>query len=418
MPAAAAGIAMAAEVSAGVRLTVDALNVDTSKTGGVTALTIDNDNQFWHVPITFSVSGEKAGATLKLTDGNGDVANTGRWNIWFKPVEAIKFDVGCWNNKLNEDQISWSATKSVIGNDGAVGNFAITLAPVEGFEFNASFTPGSGAWFKDKRAVFVANHALKDSYGDVAANEAYNEAKKAGADEATATAAANAAKTAATAALTAAGGWDDFYKGLTAAEKKTLNEAYENYIDDKYSDADAAIAQLGFMAKYTADFGTIGAMFKAEDSFKALTFGGSFAGSFDPASFFVNVLGMTGKKGGTGSDKDDMEFKTLRVEGFGKVALDPLTVKLWVPFQLNVKEKDKAKTDLGATVRLDYVIGDYTLFLETGAGDFICDKAALDYKIKPGVIVNVGECNIEAAVEAHVKENFSFSVPVAFKVSF
>ncbi|MBQ2081451.1 MAG: hypothetical protein II461_06785, partial [Treponema sp.] len=76
MVAAAAGIAFAAEVSAGVRLEVDALNVDTAPNGGVTALTIKNNNQFYHVPIVFSVSGEKAGATMKITDKDGSDALT------------------------------------------------------------------------------------------------------------------------------------------------------------------------------------------------------------------------------------------------------------------------------------------------------------------------------------------------------
>ena len=146
MVAAAAGIAFAADVSAGVRLTTDVFGYDKG-TDTVSIMTVKHENEFYHAPISFSVSGEKAGGTLKLTDKSGDTALTGKWNIWFAPVDAVKFNVGVWTNCLNQEMIDWCNTDSGIGIDDA-GNFAVTLAPIDGLSIDAVLASNFGdAWF-------------------------------------------------------------------------------------------------------------------------------------------------------------------------------------------------------------------------------------------------------------------------------
>ena len=68
LPAAAAGIAFAADVSAGIKLGVSAFDYDKSN-DSVKALTLKHHNADYESPISFSISGEKAGATYHLCEG-------------------------------------------------------------------------------------------------------------------------------------------------------------------------------------------------------------------------------------------------------------------------------------------------------------------------------------------------------------
>ncbi|MEE3313366.1 MAG: hypothetical protein VZR56_04305 [Treponema sp.] len=396
MVAAAAGIAMAAEVSAGVRLTTNVFGYD--NVNGASALTIKHENEFYHAPIAFSVSGEKAGGTLKLTDHSSDSVVSGKWNIWFAPVDAVKFNVGVWTNTLNQEHIDWYRSSSGIGIDDNA-NFAVTLTPVEGLSIDAVFAPGSfgGAWFQDKRNV--ASGKVKAFF-----EELYYAANAADPDDPT-----DDEKEACATAWKAA--WDN-------ASVSDRNELIDDYLDAV--DTDAKVGQLGLMMHYGADFGTVSAMFKGENNFKNLEFGAGYAGSVDPLSFFVNVLGFMGPKY---DDADKTTFDKVRVEAYAETTIDALSAKFWVPFEFKANVADgtdaKDKIALGFLARLDYTVGDYTLYVQAGNDtDFIVDGDAFNMGIKPGVKFNVGECEIDAAVDISAKKNFGFSVPVSFKVAF
>ena len=414
LPAAAAGIAMAAEVSAGVRLTVDALNVNTAPNGGVTALTINHENQFYHAPIQFSISGEKAGGTLKLTDVTSNDAITAGWDIWFKPIDMFKVEIGDFKITLNQEKIDWYRTQSTIGNDDHnTGNLKLTLEPVEGFTFDAMVSSKWGsAWFKDKKKVAIEELGLKDPKTEfekdyTAAAKAAYEALNGDGSWATRTPAEKEAF---------AKELNDYYDEYESDIVDAYNDMLDDYIDD--NDIDAAISELGFMMHYGADFGTVSAMFSANSNFKALKFGAGYAGSVDPFSFFVNVLGSTAAKY---NDADKTAFDKVRVEAYAETTVDALSAKFWVPFEFktNVDSDTKAidKIALGFLARLDYTVGDYTLFLQAGNdNDFITKDFSM--QIKPGVKFNVGECAVEAAVDISAKKDFSFSVPVSFMVKF
>lgn len=394
MVAAAAGIAMAAEVSAGVRLTTNVFGYD--NVNGASALTIKHENEFYHAPIAFSVSGEKAGGTLKLTDHSTDSVVSGKWNIWFAPVDAVKFNVGVWTNTLNQEHIDWYRSSSGIGIDDNA-NFAITLSPIEGLSIDAVFAPGSfgGAWFQDKRNVAVGN--VKDFFEELyyAANAVDPDNPTDDEKEACATA------------------WKTAWDNASVSDK---NELIDDYLDAV--DTDAKVGQLGLMMHYGADFGTVSAMFKGENNFKNLEFGVGYAGSVDPLSFFVNVLGFMGPKY---DDADKTTFDKVRVEAYAETTIDALSAKFWVPFEFKANVADgtdaKDKIALGFLARLDYTVGDYTLYVQAGNDtDFITDDFSMG--IKPGVKFNVGECAIDAGIDIQAKKNFGFSVPVSFQVAF
>ena len=323
--AAIAVSAFAADVSAGVRLEGSLFNY---AGGNVTALTLKHNNQYYHAPIAFSISGEKAGGTLKLTDqdrGNATattpveadaVIKSSAWQIWIKPIDVLKLTFGCYKNVLNQETIGWYRTDSSIGDDGGkLGSWVVGLTPVDGLSIDLLFAEEFGkAWF-----------------------------------------------------------------------------------------ANNAIGELGLIFKYSADFGTIGALFDAKSNFTNLKFGASFAGSAGPVNFFVNALGYYNNT-----------FNKVRVELFGAFAQDALSVKLFVPTNINLGNAVTA--EVGAVFRLDYTLDACTLFVEIEDGNFLADN--FNMSIYPGIKTNVGACAIELGVKLGASSAFSVDVPVSFQVAF
>lgn len=389
MVAAAAGIAFAAEVSAGVRLTTDVFGYDkASKT--VSAVTIKHDNQFYHAPIQFSVSGEKAGATLKLVDETGRNAVTGAWDIWFKPIDQLKFEIGDFKITMNQEHIDWYRTASAIGaDDHSTGNFKVTLEPIEGFSLDAMVaSPFATPFFQkvDDADPLIKEFGVMMHYGaDFGTISAMFDYK------------GKTLKSAATAAST---------------KKYVLNGTEKVYL----SDHEADLLEVMAATVLTEDVAATAATYNPAQ----MKFGAGYAGSVDPLSFFVNVIGFTGAKY---DDADKVAFDKIRVEAYAETTLDALSIKAWVPFEFKTNVASgtdaKDKLALGALFRFDYTVGDFTLYLQTGNdSDYIVDGDSFNMGIKPGVKFNVGECAIEAAVDITAQKDFKFSVPVSFMVKF
>ena len=412
LPAAAAGIVMAAEVSAGIKIDMNAFEYN-SYTKEAKALTFTHHNQDWESPITFSVSGEKAGATYHFCEKGGDDMTSTKWNIWVKPIDLLTVNVGNWESELNQETIYYGGTQSKIGSQG----LTLTLAPVDGFTFDFVVAPGWGnAWFKDKRTV--ANSKIKAYYEKARAEyvKGYIAAHAADPDNPTDAEKADAEM----AAVNDMGTWKTVWEEASQEEK---NELIDNYLDEV--DTDPEIAELGFKAAYSADFGTVSAIFDAKDSFKNLKFGAGYKNTFEPLTLWVNVLGVTNRKH---DDNDKIAFDNFRVEAFQEVGIDALTVKAFEAFQFNTNLADGAKTndkiDIAAFLYLGYNLGDATPYLKIKDEDFLQKKFAMI--INPGVEFKVGDCSIDAGLEIDTSVNddkvetgkVGVSVPVKFSMSF
>ena len=141
-----AAVAMAASVfavdfSAGVRLQGSLFGYDDAK--NVTILEEHMENQFYQKPISFAVSSDKAGGTLKLSSvkGGADAVTTDAWSIWFKPVDALKITVGQWSTNLNQEHIGWCNTDSGVDTQG----YALSLG-LDSFSWDLFFEAKNGKW--------------------------------------------------------------------------------------------------------------------------------------------------------------------------------------------------------------------------------------------------------------------------------
>jgi hypothetical protein len=150
---AAAAIAtsvFAADVSASTKLKGTLFSYDNAKTFSLLSQ-VNDSHDYANPNMTFSVSDDKAGATIKLTtDGKDEAVKQTTQTIWFKPVDAVKITVGNFDQALNKEQIKWTESAANLG-----GNGFLCSVNVEGFGLDIGLEKADGDpqyWFSKKDA--------------------------------------------------------------------------------------------------------------------------------------------------------------------------------------------------------------------------------------------------------------------------
>jgi hypothetical protein len=246
-----AAVAMAASVfavdfSAGFQLKGNLFQYD--EADGARALNLNTSNSKDDKPFVFSVSGDRAGGQLKLFTSEGKTANDAvefdaqALNIWFKPFDAVRVDLGNTDFGLNCEQITWWKGK---------------LFGTDDWGFKATYSA-------DAIEVALFLSAKNASWFDSGRKAAYDAAY----------AASKIAHPAADA------------DNPTAAEKAQ----WESDAVAARDNAKAALAEMALKFGYNADFGNISAIFDATNTFKTLKFGAGYKGSFGASSVFTDVL--------------------------------------------------------------------------------------------------------------------------------
>ncbi len=150
----------AADVSAKVKFYGDLFNYNGTD---VSLLQLNNHQSHdWEPDFAFSFSDDKAGAAiaLKTADewGSGQPETTTNWNIWFKPFDSLKINLGKVDVALNKETIDWSTNSNVANNAGygvefGTGGLSLGLYLDQGFG-----TP----WFTKSG---IGQTAFKAAYG-------------------------------------------------------------------------------------------------------------------------------------------------------------------------------------------------------------------------------------------------------------
>jgi hypothetical protein len=245
-----AAVAMAASVfavdfTAGFQLKGNLFQYD--EADGARALNLNTSNSKDDKPFVFSVSGDRAGGQLKLFTSEGKTANDAvefdaqALNIWFKPFDGFKIDLGNSDFGLNCEQITWWKGK-LFGTDD--WGFKATYNK-DAIEVALFLSAKNASWFDSgRKAAYDAAYAkwIKDN--------AANPDDPTDAEKLSATAAAVAAR----------------------------------------DDAKAALAEMALKFGYNADFGNISVIFDATNTFKTLKFGAGYKGSFGSSTVFTDVL--------------------------------------------------------------------------------------------------------------------------------
>ena len=153
----------AVDFTAGFQLKGEVFSFDgASKDVGVFKLSHENTKD--DKPFIFSVSSEKAGGTLKFyDDATGDIV-ANYWNIWFKPLDMLKIDLGNHDTKLNCESITWWMGKVLGTSDwGIKATFSF-----DALSISAMLNAANGAYWASKpnKGDFsLGETALYASYG-------------------------------------------------------------------------------------------------------------------------------------------------------------------------------------------------------------------------------------------------------------
>jgi len=246
--AAAAMVAsvFAVDFSAGMQLKADLFNYD-GVAETAQGFSLWNENSKDDKPFVFSISDERVGATLKIYDSEKAKLDSDMgahaYSIWFKPFDMLRIDLGSQDIKLNCETISYWRGK--LFGAGEWGYKA--TVNVDAFSVALAILPNNGEfWFQDGKTLKAA-----------AAKEAKEKAEKT-AEEAGKIAVAMGLMT------------ED---ELKAAVKQAGTNAEKAVLDG--DDPDAAIGEMALFAQYSADFGTVIALFDANDTFKDIKVGAS-----------------------------------------------------------------------------------------------------------------------------------------------
>jgi len=365
----------AVDFSGGVRLEGDLFKYD-GKAEGVSALMLKNNNQFYHAPLALSVTSDRAGATIKFTDKDSNAFTTDKWNIWFKPMDMLKVNLGSIEDHMHRETIDYSA--SVV--DADYDNFGASLnVEVDAFTLSVAVVPGKGKyWFQDGKTQLAANldEAIKADY------EAWEktDAGKAATDE---------QKEAKKAAL----------KVLAILAKPSLA-----------TEPDAALGELNFVANYAADFGEIRAMFDFKKTFKDITMAAGYKNTFGDLTLWADA-GINMAKNAAGDF-----VNTVGVAADVIYAKDALNAQACVKWTSGLKDISKDTMKVYTVAKVAYTLDQgtvYAYFKDANllAKDFTCT-------IKPGFTSSVGIMDYEIAVAFDIAKKVTVSVPVNFKVAF
>ena len=155
--------------------------------------------------------------------------------------------------------------------------------------------------------------------------------------------------------------------------------------------------------QYGADFGTINALFTA-DNFKDMKFGAGYKGAFGPVNMWANVLAFV--NGG---------FYKVRPELFANGSVDAFSWAAFVPVDINLG--DSVSVVPGLTAKLSYQLASCGIDLYINKGDLTKWGAAGAIQVRPGVRFNIGSASMEIQADMNIGDGFTVDVPLMCNLS-
>ena len=166
----------AADVAAATKINGSLFSYDAAKTFSM--FKEGNDSHDYANPnITFSISDDKAGATVKLTtDGDDTAVKMTTQTIWFQPIDALKITLGNHDVALNKEQIDWTESVTGLG-----GNGYLISVNVSGFGLDFGLSQANGNFWLSKAdgvdpaiSAFFIKAAYGADFGNIGAFVEFN----------------------------------------------------------------------------------------------------------------------------------------------------------------------------------------------------------------------------------------------------
>ena len=361
--------AFAADLTGGVRLAGELFSYN-GTSEEVKALMLKNENQFWNAPLTLSISSDRAGGTFKMCDADSDTMKSGKWAIWFKPMDMLKVNLGTIDKSMNTESITYG--NRVLNYDSFGASLDVN---VDAFSATLSVVPGKGSYW------FANSKANVNAAGKAAREAAEKELKG---DK-----------------------WDETYD--TPAKKEQWYADNKAALDDAEAAgkkaAENSFAELNLYAQYAADFGTISAMLDFSENFDKISIAAGYKNTFGDITMFADAAVYLVKNANTFAVDADVVY-----------AKDALNAQAYVKFTAPFEGIKKSTIGLVTLAKVSYNMGAFTPYLQFEDSNIMADDFAC--KIKPGVTGSVGIMNYEVAVQFDIADKVNVAVPVNFAVNF
>ena len=361
--------AFAADLTGGVRLAGELFSYN-GTSEEVKALMLKNENQFWNAPLTLSISSDRAGGTFKMCDADSDTMKSGKWAIWFKPMDMLKVNLGTIDKSMNTESITYG--NRVLNYDSFGASLDVN---VDAFSATLSVVPGKGSYW------FANSKANVNAAGKAAREAAEKELKG---DK-----------------------WDETYD--TTAKKEQWYADNKAALDDAEAAgkkaAENSFAELNLYAQYAADFGTISAMLDFSENFDKISIAAGYKNTFGDITMFADAAVYLVKNANTFAVDADVVY-----------AKDALNAQAYVKFTAPFEGIKKSTIGLVTLAKVSYNMGAFTPYLQFEDSNIMADDFAC--KIKPGVTGSVGIMNYEVAVQFDIADKVNVAVPVNFAVNF
>jgi hypothetical protein len=370
---AAAAIAtsvFAADVSAATKIGGKLFHYDADKTIGL--LTENNDSHDYAQPnITFSVSDEKAGATVKLTtDGGTKEVKMTTQTIWFKPVDMLKITAGTFDIALNKETIDYTESVTGLG-----GNGFLATVDVSGFTLDVGFEANGKDWLSKKDGAddptinkFFIKGAYSADFGNIGAYVKFNGAE------------------------------DKLTKAYKAIEDAEDDEALEK-------------AMKGLVDVLGKPYATL--LQPKEGAISSVEFGAGYKNTIDPITFFVNFVGFM-----------DDKFEWVRPEVFVTGNMDAFGFSAFVAPAIMLDSDVKDALDffdispifLETVAKVTYQMDACSLYAYFKDVNLLAKDFAATIKLGANGSLGAMGWNIWAQIDA--AEKVGFSVPFELTFSF
>ena len=362
--------AFAADLTGGVRLAGELFNYN-GTSEEVKALRLQNENNFWNAPLTLSISSDRAGGTFKMCDADSDTMKSGKWAIWFKPMDMLKVNLGTIDKSMNTESITYGGR--VLNYDSFGASLDVN---VDAFSATLSVVSGNNGWWFDNGMAALKNDVIEAAKKDMDYDKMSDEEKKE---------------------------FDKVAAGLSGSDIKDFAKLYNIDIEqDKYN---TIFKTLNLYAQYAADFGTISAMFDFSENFKKISIAAGYKNTFGDITMFADAAVELKEKANKFYVDADVVY-----------AKDALNAQAYVKFTAPFEGIAKETIGLVTLAKVSYNLGSVTPYLQFEdsnifASDFAC-------KIKPGVTGSVGIMNYEVAAQFDIAKKVNISIPVNFAVNF
>lgn len=373
---------------------------------------VKNENPLDFISLDFGITSDNAGGYFVLPELSKILDSNTEWNVWFKPIEAIKIEAGTISNSLNLETIDDDELSLIKYKDfGYSVSFAYNK-----FNLSLALTPGNDQYW------FYLDNSLKTKAGDKAYKKAYDEAYQymydqyyiaqynALVDDGTIkTESASVSEYSTSHQHTIK--IQNIIKALN--ENDSTAEEKAQYFARMYAQKEAegakakaiaetkitAFAGMDVFMSLKTSIGTFCGIFNAESDFTDFSFGAGYKKQFGPYSIFADAAYYIVNKNPV---KYSFDFDVV-------YNMDAINAQAYVVYS--------SGNELGAIAKITYRMGTTRFYLYAKDMDILNKNLA--FTVKPGMTGSFGMLDFDLAVDFYYeKDKFNVTVPLIITLQF